>query len=91
MKHPIDPKVDCVFKALLGRRDNSNLLIHFLNAMLADQLESPIQDVVIENPFNEKEFLTDKLSIVDVRHLAKIKLPALLVYGSVFCVAPRVT
>ena len=28
---------------------------------------------------------------VDVRHLAKIKLPALLVYGSVFCVAPRVT
>jgi len=26
-----------------------------------------------------------------VGHLAKIKLPALLVYGSVFCVAPRVT
>jgi len=67
VKHPIDPKVDCVFKALLGRPDNSNLLIHFLNAMLAEQLESPILEVVIENPFNEKEFLTDKLSIVDVK------------------------
>ena len=67
MKHPIDPKVDCVFKALLGRPDNSNLLIHFLNALLADQLEAPIREVVIENPFNGKEFLTDKLSIVDVK------------------------
>jgi hypothetical protein len=34
MKHPIDPKIDCVFKALLGRRRNRRLLLHFLNAML---------------------------------------------------------
>jgi hypothetical protein len=34
MKHHIDPKIDCVFKALLGAEDNRNLLVHFLNAIL---------------------------------------------------------
>jgi len=32
MRHAIDPKIDCVFKALLGAEENRNLLIHFLNA-----------------------------------------------------------
>jgi hypothetical protein len=30
MRHPIDPKVDCVFKALLGAESNRDLLIHLL-------------------------------------------------------------
>ena len=30
MLHAIDPKIDCVFKALLGNEENRNLLIHFL-------------------------------------------------------------
>jgi len=33
MRHPIDPKVDCVFKALLGAESNRDLLIHFLNGL----------------------------------------------------------
>jgi predicted transposase/invertase (TIGR01784 family) len=67
MKHHIDPKVDCVFKALLGAEENRNLLIHFINAMLGDALELPVYDVEIVNPYNEKEYLNDKLSIVDVK------------------------
>jgi len=67
MRHPIDPKIDCVFKALLGAEDNRALLIHFLNAMLGETLPSPVTDVVILNPYNEREFLDDKLSIVDVK------------------------
>jgi predicted transposase/invertase (TIGR01784 family) len=67
MKHPIDPKVDCVFKAVLGSRENRNLLIHFLNAILKEDLKAPIADVDILNPFNEKEFPLDKLSVVDVK------------------------
>jgi len=67
MKHRIDPKVDCVFKALLGSEENRNLLIHFLNAILANELAAPITSVEILNPYNEKEFITDKLSIVDVK------------------------
>ena len=67
MDHPIDPKTDCVFKALLGAEDNRNLLIHFLNATLGRDLPSPVTQVDILNPYNEREFLTDKLSIVDVK------------------------
>ena len=67
MKHPIDPKIDCVFKALLGAEANRRLLIHFLNAMLGAALPDPIRQVDILNPYNDREFLDDKLSIVDVK------------------------
>ncbi len=67
MKHRIDPKIDCVFKALLGSEENRNLLIHFLNAILAGELSSPITTVEILNPYNDREFLDDKLSVVDVK------------------------
>ena len=67
MKHPIDPKIDCVFKALLGAERNRRLLIHFLNAILAGELAAPLTEVEIVNPYNEREFLDDKLSIVDVK------------------------
>jgi predicted transposase/invertase (TIGR01784 family) len=67
MKYPIDPKIDCVFKALLGAEANRRLLIHFLNAVLGATLLDPIRQVEILNPYNEREFLDDKLSIVDVK------------------------
>ena len=67
MKHRIDPKIDCVFKALLGSEENRNLLVHFLNAVLADDLTAPITEAEILNPYNEKEFLDDKLNVVDVK------------------------
>ena len=67
MKHRIDPKVDCVFKALLGAEPNRNLLTHFLNAILAAELTAPIIGVSILNPYNDQEFVDDKLSIVDVK------------------------
>ena len=67
MKHRIDPKIDCVFKALLGSVENRNLLIHFLNAILTSDLTAPITEAEILNPYNDKEFLDDKLSVVDVK------------------------
>ena len=67
MKHKIDPKVDCVFKALLGSIDNSNLCVHFLNAFLETELAAPITEVSLVNPYNEKEMLNDKTHIVDVK------------------------
>jgi predicted transposase/invertase (TIGR01784 family) len=67
MKHNIDPKVDCVFKSILGNESNRNLLVHFLNAVLGSELVLPITGVEILNPYNEKEHLDDKLSIVDVK------------------------
>jgi predicted transposase/invertase (TIGR01784 family) len=67
MKHQIDPTVDCVFKAILGSEGNKNLLVHFLNAVLSSDLKQPITSVSILNPYNDKEHLNDKLSIVDVK------------------------
>jgi predicted transposase/invertase (TIGR01784 family) len=67
MKHRIDPKVDCVFKKLLGSEKNRNLLINFLNAVLGQDLSEPITSVEILNPYNDKEFINDKLSVVDVK------------------------
>ena len=95
MKHPIDPKIDCVFKALLGAERNRRLLIHFLNAILACDLVAPLTEVEILNPYNEREFLDDKLSIVDVKArdragrlyqveiqlLSVPNLPARILYG----------
>lgn len=79
----------------MGSEANRNLLVHFLNAILVDDLTSPIADVEILNPYNDKEFLDDKLSVVDVKardgegRLYQIeiqmlnyrKLPARIVYA----------
>jgi predicted transposase/invertase (TIGR01784 family) len=65
MKHKINPTVDCVFKAILGSEENKNILIHFLNAVL--EPDSLIKEIVLTNPYNEREFVSDKLTIVDVK------------------------
>jgi len=67
MRYGIDPTVDCVFKAILGAEENKNLLIHFLNAVLKPPERRRIKEVEILNPYNEREFLSDKTSIVDVK------------------------
>ena len=81
MKHKIDPKVDCVFKAILGAEENRNLLIHFLNAILHDELPSPISYVDILNPYNDKEFLNDKLSILFFYIIHSIKWKSIVFYS----------
>lgn len=67
MKPHIDPKVDCVFKAILGSEEHKALLVHFLNAVLAHDSGIWIQDVDLLNPYNPREFESDKLSVVDVK------------------------
>ena len=59
------PVLDFVFKYLFGRPENTTLLVHILNAVLRPTV--PIVDAQILNPFNEKEFDNDKLSIVDIK------------------------
>lgn len=54
MSHPIDPKIDCVFNALLGAEGNRNLLLHFLNAFLAGEIAEPLVWVDILNPHDGK-------------------------------------
>ena len=67
MQHQIDPTVDCVFKAIFGKEENKNLLLHFLNAVLESEEGFHIQEVSLLNPFNEREYTEDKLSVVDLK------------------------
>ena len=67
MKHKIKPTIDCVFKAMLGSNEHKNLLINFLNAVIAFKDGRKITNVKILNPYNERKYISDKLSIVDVK------------------------
>jgi predicted transposase/invertase (TIGR01784 family) len=71
MKHKINPTVDCVFKAILGSEKNKNLLVHFLNAVL--EPTELITEIELQNPYNERDFLDDKLTIVDVKAIDENK------------------
>jgi predicted transposase/invertase (TIGR01784 family) len=61
----IDPKVDFAFKRVFGDQRNDEILIHLVNAIL--RLSDPIVSIEILNPFNDKDFADDKLTILDVK------------------------
>lgn len=65
----LDPMNDFVFKALFGKEDKTSkmLLVALLNDILLARGEDEIQSVTYLNPFNYKEFDTDKLSILDIK------------------------
>ncbi len=67
MTRAIDPKVDCVFKAVLGSEAHSHLLTHFLNHILELSDEHCVTSVEIRNPFNPKAHYKSKGTVVDVR------------------------
>ncbi|MEL6344099.1 MAG: Rpn family recombination-promoting nuclease/putative transposase [Myxococcota bacterium] len=60
----IDPKVDCVFKAILGDPAHSEVLVDFLNAVLAPR--DPIISVEILNPFQLPTYLSEKYTVLDI-------------------------
>ena len=58
----INPRVDCVFRALLADPQHSDRLLDFLQAIL----ERPIQSVQLTNPFTRMDHLGDSHIVVDV-------------------------
>ena len=63
----IDPKVDYAFKHVFGREENTPLLIHLLHAVLQPPSQQQITALELLNPFNDKDALDDKLSILDIK------------------------
>ena len=61
----LNPRVDFAFKKLFGSEENTDILQAFVNAVLPahDQVVS----LVLKNPYNLKDFASDKLSILDIR------------------------
>src|SRR5437879_6166573 len=63
----IDPTVDYAFKHLFGRDQTGPILVDVIDSVLAPAPEHRISDLDLLNPFNPKEALDDKLSILDIK------------------------
>src|SRR5438876_12066025 len=63
----IDHTVDFAFKHLLGRESTRPILISVLDSVLNPAPGLHIKDLELLNPFNPKETLDDKLSILDIK------------------------
>ena len=65
MAAKISPRVDIAFKKIFGVEENKDLLISLINSVVGS--EGQVSDVTLLNPYNLKNFKTDKLSILDIK------------------------
>src|SRR5438094_5225868 len=63
----VTPTVDYAFKHVFGRDSTRPLLINLVDSVLASAPAQRIQSLELLNPFNPKETLDDKLSILDIK------------------------
>jgi predicted transposase/invertase (TIGR01784 family) len=63
----IDPKVDYAFKHLFGREVTRPILIDVIDSVLQPPPGHELRELELLNPFNPKETLDDKLSILDIK------------------------
>ena len=61
----INPRVDVAFKKIFGVEENKDLLISLINSIVSP--EDQVSDIILLNPYNAKNFRTDKLSILDIK------------------------
>ncbi|BDU51656.1 Rpn family recombination-promoting nuclease/putative transposase [Haliovirga abyssi] len=61
----INPRVDFVFKKLFGSEENKDLLQDFINSVVSE--EDRVTSLELQNPYNEKNFKHDKLSVLDIK------------------------
>ena len=66
----INPRVDIAFKKIFGVEENKDILISLLNAIISE--EDQIDEIELLNPYNERNFQKDKLSILDIKARNKI-------------------
>src|SRR5262249_33660393 len=63
----IDPKVDYAFKHLFGPESTRPILTDLVDCVLNPAPGHHIREIELLNPFNPKEALDDKLSILDIK------------------------
>jgi predicted transposase/invertase (TIGR01784 family) len=61
----INPRVDIAFKKIFGVEENKDLLISLINSIVSK--EDQVSEITLLNPYNAKNFKTDKLSILDIK------------------------
>ena len=58
---------DFLFKLVFGKKSHEHLTIRLLNSLLQLDKNNEIKELEFLNPFNEKDYKDDKISIVDTR------------------------
>ncbi len=68
MTDKITPCVDVAFKKIFGVEENKDLLILLINSIVSK--EDQVKEVTILNPYNPRDFKSDKLSILDIKAMS---------------------
>ena len=61
----MNPRVDFVFKKLFGTEESKDILIDLINSIVSEK--DTVSDLELRNPYNEKQFLEDKRSVLDIK------------------------
>ena len=70
VQYPLmEPIVDFVFKQIFAGsfKESRKLLIHLLNSVLKLKQDEKITEIIYLNPYNDKEYKEDKISILDIK------------------------
>ncbi|MEI2283980.1 conserved hypothetical protein (putative transposase or invertase) [Paenibacillus polysaccharolyticus] len=62
----LDPRNDFVFKRIFGSEENKDVLLVFLNRTFAESGDPPLTEIVLLNPYTNKDAPLDKQSIFDI-------------------------
>jgi predicted transposase/invertase (TIGR01784 family) len=63
----VDPTVDYAFKKVFGSEGNKLVLLDLLEAVLKPPADQRIVELDLMNPFNEKDAVDAKMSILDIK------------------------
>jgi predicted transposase/invertase (TIGR01784 family) len=63
----LDPKNDFVFKRIFGSEENKDILLAFLNRTFLEAGEPPLTEIILMNPYTDKDSPRDKQSIFDIQ------------------------
>ncbi|OCT11900.1 hypothetical protein A8709_28980 [Paenibacillus pectinilyticus] len=67
MRDLLDPKNDFVFKRIFGSEENKDVLLVFLNRTFQEAGEPPLSEIILMNPYTDKDSPQDKQSIFDIQ------------------------
>ncbi|NOV00894.1 Rpn family recombination-promoting nuclease/putative transposase [Paenibacillus planticolens] len=67
MRDLLDPKNDFVFKRIFGSEENKDVLLAFLNRTFQEAGEPTLSEIILMNPYTDKDSPQDKQSIFDIQ------------------------
>src|SRR5579884_2679651 len=67
MKPQCDPRVDYALKHVFGQEQSKPVLLSLVDAVLQPAPAQRLAGLELLNPFNDKEALDDKLSVLDIK------------------------